>query len=243
MSLYYRADGVNPACKKCSLSTGNSIHGQAEVPLNSVALIVVSAYPGNEELKQGITLAINNSNRMNAGFYIRKAISYVFDMKGSPIPKEYKPFNLYVFFTNAIRCSPLVGKIRHDIKDTHIKTCHQWLSHELSNMEGVPILACGSEAVKSLLGNNYSVYNNRGVTHNYNGHPLIITINPIEALRYHPMVVEEVTKKRNGTILPKKVVMGNPKLGSPPYFFKQDLIRVRSLVMDYLRESYASKSE
>jgi hypothetical protein len=234
--MYYRAVGTINECKRCSLSTGKAIHGQSEVPLKDVKLIVISAYPSTEEVKQRASLVSSTTNKLNAGKYCRKAISAVFDADDR-IPTEYKPFVERVFFTNIIRCSPLGerGKKR-DVTDTHIKQCNPWFDHELTQLpDGVPILIASSEALKALIGES-SVYQSRGQLFNYKQHPVMVTMNPIEPTRYLTYQIDSLYKTKHGAIVPNKISPMRPVLLSVPWLFNRDLIMVKEEVIKYINK-------
>lgn len=230
----YRPNGMDSKCQRCTLCTGKSIHGQSNVPMDRVLLLLVSAYPSTEEVKQGITLA-PSPKLMNAGKYCRMALGSVFD--SDPFFEKFKPFEDRVFFTNAIRCSPLVKKEKKEVKRIHLDTCRYWLDKEISHInDGVPILLASSEAVKSMLGFKESLYSNRRKVFTlYKNHPAVVTTNPIEPARYHPKDVK-VYKKRKGGFGIKESFMMKPFFGSPPYWFKQDLLLVKDLVKKYIED-------
>lgn len=231
----YRPNGMDIKCTKCSLTTGRSVHGQSAVPLDKVLLVLISAYPSTEEVKQGITLA-PSQKFMNAGKYCRFALNSVFskDEFFSSIPS----FSDYVFFTNAIRCSPLLKKEKKEVTKEHLSKCSYWFDKELESLPtGVPILIAGSEAVKSLIGPNESIYANRRKVLSIKGHPSVVTMNPIEPARYHPYELD-ISMTRNGRVKIKKKSMMPAIFGSPPYWFKQDLLLVKDLVKEYINNSY-----
>lgn len=227
----YRPNGMDSKCARCSLSTGKSVHGQSFVPLNKVLLILISAYPSTEEVSQNMTLA-PSQKYMNAGRYCRLALNSVFGEDAF-----ISSFSDYVFFTNAIRCSPLLKKDKKDITKTHLSKCSHWFKQELNNLPPtVPILIAGSEAVKSLLGFNASIYANRRKVIYVQKHPAVITMNPIEPSRYHPYDVDISVSKRGKVTVTKKSMM-TPIFGSPPYWFKQDLLLVKELVKGYMEKN------
>lgn len=233
MSMYYRANGLSSDCTRCSLSNCPIVHGQSEVPLSEVKLCVISAYPGKEELRQGITLAPAPKG-LNAGSYCRLAISSVFNTDEG-IPVSLKPFTMYTFFTNAIRCSPSIGKLKRDVKYSNITACKHWLDIEISQLPaGVPILIASGEALKGLLGESLSIYNSRTGSYTYKGHPVVVTMNPVEALRYHPLEITEIQKRRSGLEVPKASRLITPIEGSIPFLFKKDLLMLKALVKEYL---------
>lgn len=226
----YRPNGMDGKCSKCSLSTGRTIHGQSSVPLDKVLLILISAYPSTEEVKQGMTLA-PSQKFMNAGKYCRSAINLVF--AEDEFFKDFYPFSDYTFFTNAIRCSPLLKREKKDITKEHIKKCSGWFDLELKHLPKVPILLAGSEPVKSLIGFDESMYGNRRTVHRIKGRDAVVTMNPIEPARYHPYEVQSSISKRGKISITKRSMM-KPVFGSPPYLFKQDLILVKELVKAYM---------
>lgn len=223
--MYYRAVGFDSACQRCRLSCGEAIPGQARAPLSEVKLVIISAYPGSEEVKQKATLVpAQDSKFMNAGAYLQQTISQVFD-SDPEIPNECKPFDRYVFKTNAIKC-PNTGKDAK-LTDTAIKACKSWLSLELNQLpKGVPILLAASQALTSMtldLQGSYGVNNNRGNVLYINNHPCLGTNNPIEALRYTPYEGNQQVP---------------PVLGSIPWQFNQDLNLIKTLVKRFITDGH-----
>jgi uracil-DNA glycosylase len=233
--MFYRANGIDSKCSRCGLSNPPAIYGQSEVPLSEVLLVVVSAYPSTEEVKQGISLA-PSSKLLNAGAYCRKAISAVFD-KDDNFPSTYKPFVMHTFFTNMIKCPVQLKKEKRDIKPNHIRSCKQWLDTELTQMHPeVPILIASSEAVKGLLGEGQSLYTNRCRVHLIDKHPGVVTMNPIEPSRYCTYKANEYKRTRGGYLVPKSISMEAPSIGSVPWFFKRDLLATKELVINFIEK-------
>lgn len=213
----YRANGFDEECARCNLSCKVAVPGQAEVPLNEVKLIVISAYPGNEEMKKGATL-VPSDKEVNAGRYLRLKIKSRFD-KNDSIPEAYKPFERYVFFTNALKC-PFTP---NETIDTAIRSCKHWLDIELDQLPPkAPILIAASQALHSLLGKQ-SLYKAREKVLRYKDHPCIVTPNPIEGVRYTPKIGP------NNVQVP-------PVVGSIPWKIEKDLIAVAKLVAKYIEE-------
>lgn len=217
--MYYRATGFNKACTRCRLSCGEAIPGQSSCPLDLVRLVIVSAYPGTEEQKFGATL-VPASDYVNTGAYLKSIISSIFD-GDDDIPSNFKPFDNYVFKTNALKCPSTPGEELNEA----IKACKTWLDLELKQLpKGVPILIAASQALTSLtLGMNEKLGINadRGRVINIKGHPCICTYNPVEALRYTPYEGVKNTPVE-------------PVLGSIPWLFKQDLLHMKEIVKGYV---------
>lgn len=217
--MYYRATGFNKACSRCRLSCGGAIPGQASCPLSQVKLVIISAYPGSEEVKFGATLVPAN-DYVNAGAYLRSSITNIFD-NDEEIPEEYKPFDNFIFKTNAIKCPSTPGE---DLNEA-VKACRVWLDLELKQLPpGVPILIAASQALNSLsmnTGVKYGINADRGRVLYIEGHPCICTYNPIEGLRYTPY-----EGNKNKPV--------EPILGSIPWLFRQDLLHMKEIVKGFI---------
>lgn len=234
--MFYRASDINSKCDRCNLSYPPAIFGQSEVPLDQVKLVLVSAYPSTEEMKQGICLA-PNSKVLNAGAYCRKALSVVFD-EDPNFSSEFKPFVMSVFFTNMIKCPVQVKKEKRDVKVDHIRSCKSWLELELDQLPPrVPILIASSEAVKGLLGEQESLYANRCKELMIGEHPALVTMNPIEPSRYTTYSCKEFRRNREGILIPRISSMDKPSVGSVPWFFKRDLLAAKRMVETFIKES------
>lgn len=239
--VYRLLPNFNSACKNCSLSNNQAIGGHSFGRLEEVELIIVAAYPAMEETKKGYTLASNerkeNFDRPNAGRYIEYSSLFHFD-KDTLFPEELKPFYNRIAFTNMIKCSPFsrTGE-KLDVKDTHVKSCKTtWLEKEINVISKFnptcPILLCGSEAVK-LLHLKQKVYSSRRQIFSYNTtHPVVITFNPVEVVRYTPYeVVNSTVNTKNklhiNSVKPQKPVI----VGSTTWHWKQDMELIKSLVL------------
>jgi hypothetical protein len=224
--VYFRIKDLDLRCKRCNLSTGQSIFGQAEVPLDDVCLAVISAYPGKEELKQNISLAPIEKG-FNAGKFFRLSISATFD-NDDRIPETYKPFIKKVFITNAIKCSPAKG----GVKPPNIAKCRDWLEMEMRSLPpNVPILLAASEAVKSILGSDQGLYTNRRKTElTWEGHPLVVTFNPIEPLRY---ALETQVGDSDKFTFWKPVPYGEMR-----WHYMNDLELIKTFVIRYLESKH-----
>ena len=260
--MYYRIPNFNPGCLKCLLGSGKGITGQSCVPFNEVKLIVISAYPGGREERTGITLSDNENRKgppdsnkatVGAGEYLRYCFEIFFD-KDKNFPEEYKPIENWVYFTNALKCSPQRGRDKITVVAKHIKTCKEtYLAEELNMFNpSVPILAAGSEATKALLGMDESLYNNRNRVNYYKDHPVIVTTNPVDWEKYSAKYVPDIEearqhvvklmksgqikrfKKNIDKVIGAKVWKALPS--SPLYFVKQDLDAIKKQVIKYINE-------
>lgn len=235
----YRLHTADGKCKRCDLSTGCSIFGHSYLPFSNIELIVVSAYPAAEEIKQGITLASNQPkdkmDLMNTGRFFRSFITYVFDQDPT-FPSELKPFYERIFFTNMIKCSPMVRKEQREVKSQHINICKDWLELEIEEIEGynftVPILLAGTEASK-LLHKDMTVYANRRKVHHYKErHACVISLNPAEVLRYSLKTIKESKVLQDGRLRVQDVAYWKPiPFGESRWHFKRDLELIKEQVV------------
>ncbi len=249
----YRLSHFKRECAACKLSGGKAVAGQSLAPPDEVALIVISAYPGTNEVNQNLSLTESQgaaSNSMSAGDFLRLTFDTFFD--GDPnFPQALKPFRQYVYKSNAIKCMPQRGNVKLNITPAHLKSCREtWLDQELA-MFGptVPILLAAGEAVKSLLGPKFGLYSSRRQLHYFGQHPVIVTFNPIEAERGLLKVIPKAREveqdlrklfakvKRPGKkaqLLIGKTEYWRPApVGSNAWHFKQDLEAIKEQIIKY----------
>jgi hypothetical protein len=251
--VYRILSDFNSGCNKCALFNNQAVGGHSFGKINEVELIIIAAYPAMEEVKKGYSLAPNtkkeNIDKLNAGRYVEYSILQTFD-KDPEVPQSLKPFYNKIAFTNMIKCSPFnkVGD-KLDIKDKHIKTCKQtWLEKEIQAISHFnptcPILLCGSEAAK-LLAPKQKVYSSRRTEFLYNNtHPVIITFNPVEAVRYTSNEICESRINSKGLIVVKATRPEKPIImGSTTWHWKQDMDSIKKLVLNnyYQRNNDNSK--
>lgn len=255
----YRLNGIDSKCSLCKLGNYKAVFGQAESPPDKVALIVVSAFPGSSEVSQGISLCPQSAESkrlgkpMGAGEFLRLTFKALFD-RDPEIPDELKPFEQHVFFTNAIKCNPQRGKDKTNITPAMIKTCRDaWLIPEIQQFDPrTPILLAAGEAVKSVLGKEYSLHTSRRQIHQVNDHPVVVTMNPIEAerglikeLKNPEAAFEDLEKlflkvknpgKKVNQLLNShywKTEEGTPLLGSIPWHWQKDMKLIKQEVLKY----------
>jgi uracil-DNA glycosylase len=236
---YYRPSGFNSKCFECKLATGSSVYGQSEVPLDQVKLIVVSAYPGRNEVMQGISLASRETSQScSAGAFLRKCIAGAFNKED--VPENLREFYQFIYATNAIKCEKRDKKVT----DKHIDTCYKtWLRNEIRSLpEGVPILIAAGEAFKSLFPNEGGLFKNRRREDLvYEGRRCVATLNPIEWERNHLKIITESTvNSKTGVYTPVTSKVWAPyPVGSILWHIKKDLDLIKSFVLE--RENDRSK--
>lgn len=241
-------------CRNCGLSNGQAIGGHSFNKISNVELIIVAAYPAREELKKGYSLAANSVrpkiDKPNAGRYLQYSTIYHFDWD-EYFPEELKPFYDKVAFTNMIKCSPFnkTGD-KLTVSDKHIKTCKQlWLEKEIETIgmynPTCPILLCGSEASK-LLHPKQKVYASRRKHYIYNNtHPVMVTFNPVEVVRYTPYEIVESRINTKGKMFVQSTKPEKPVIiGSPIWHWKKDMESIKKLVLaNYKYKNSTNQSE
>ncbi len=242
--VYKILNNFNNKCNSCNLSNGASIAGHTYSSLSEIKLIVVLNYPTLKEVKEGFSLIpneVNNklkiSNR-NAGRYFQETIKFVFD-NDLDFPQEYKPFYSKIAFTNIIKCTPF--NFKHDkttITPRHIKTCKQlWLEKEIAEIAKYnptcPILLCGKEAVK-LLGDKQTLYNYRRKVFYYKTlHPVLLTFNPNDVLKYTANFIKESRSTPSGKLFIDKALPEKPiRIGSPAWHWLKDINLIKKIILD-----------
>lgn len=256
----YQTPRFNPKCTACSLNCSQAVPGQSEVPFNKVALIIVSSFPTYADTKRGLTLPAQppeaGSKGLSPGEFLRTCLRAYFD-RDPDFPDELKPFENYCYFTNALKGSPQKGRDRVTITTQMIRACKEkWLVPELSMFDPkVPILISSSEATKSLLGKDESLYGNRREVHEVGQHPAIVTFNFADvergAMRDIPQieeVKEDLAKLFRAIKIPGKKVSTLVKgrywkpapIGSLPWHFSKDMIDTKNLVKEFYIGKYGT---
>jgi len=180
-------------CQRCTLSSGRKhppIPGCAPCPMPDVRLVVVSAYPGAEEVRAMQSLS-PSPKTMNAGRILQTYLQKLFTE------------DLYhrTYRTNAMKCPP--KGLKGDKLTQPRNVCRSWLLAELEEIPSrVPILLAGSDAVTSVLG--LPLYESRGRVHYYGTHPAVVTVNPIQVERS-----TRFTYSSTGDIRPQAHIKGS----------------------------------
>lgn len=201
-------------CTRCILSQGRKhtpIPGYSPCPMGEVRLVVVSAYPGTEEVKSGQSLFPSPGRTINAGKILQTYMQKMSQELG---------YDLYhcTYRTNALKCPPK-GK-KGDALTEPRNICKSWLMAEIEEVPpGVPILLAGTDAVQSVLGKG--IYDSRGIVHRYGNHPVVVTMNPIEVER-----ATRFTYSANG-----QVVGAAPVVGSVGWLWVKDMKLLTTLLV------------
>lgn len=240
----YRTPNFDPACNKCVLSTGKSVHSHSQVPFNKVLLAIYAAYPAEIEEQKGMSLFPNGEDlKMNAGQFLKNYLSLVFDNSPtSNIDTKFKPFRNNILYGNVIRCKPLNNKgEKKQIKHHYRVSCKSWLDLDIKGLHPkVPILLSGSEAVKSFFGNDASLKAYRGQVNYYQEHPVVICENFVHGSTYHTFEPSSFykDKKTNLDMPTGRAILVKPIIGDPVWHMVNDLMLVRTLVEEFIDDNY-----
>lgn len=204
------------SCNRCPLGKDRKhppIPGCSPCPMGEVRLVVVSAYPGNEEVKSGQSLFPSPGKGVNAGKILQESIQTISKELGIDVYR-------LTYRTNAMKC-PTRGRSGDKLTQPR-EVCRGWLLEEISEVPAkVPILVAGSDAARSLL--DLPLYDSRGVVHYYEGHPVVVTVNPIEVERG-----TRFTYSPTGDTVPTP-----PILGSTPWLYMRDMKLLGNLIREY----------
>jgi hypothetical protein len=188
---------------------------------------VVSSYPSREDEEAALTLYVSNTYKgYSAGKYLQNSLQAIFRDTGLDIYSR-------TFLTNTVKCYP--NKVA--IKDADISWCTQrWLRPELEALPpGIPLLLSGTQAVKAVFPKlKGGLYANRGQVLYWRDHPTVITLNINDVERGHPRIVTAwQTELGIRTPLSWKYAPAMI-MGTRPWLFARDLLRIKSLVVDYV---------
>jgi hypothetical protein len=204
--------------------------------------MIYSAYPGTEEDKQGLSLS-PSPNNLNAGKFFHSIFKKVMDEVGSPIPNKFRPVINRTIIGNVIRCNPMQGKDKKSIGTQELRQCHKWIDSDLEAVDSrIPILLSGSEAVKSVLGSNYTLYASRCKTHYLRKHPVIVCENFVQGAKYTSYEITDTYRNRKGLELPRKPNrLAKPIIGSTVYNLTEDLKFIRNHIADFIEHKYGKR--
>lgn len=154
---------VKGTCDRCSLKEGvRTVCMPAEVMGGSSGdtLLVVGQGPGEVEDRSGRPLV------GPTGAYFRQLVSKFW--KGP------------IVLDNAVRCFPGT----RDIKPAMVEQCRPFGVHVFQGAKPARILALGTEAIRSIVGESYPPLSVRkGYAHTTNGTPVFFLIHPVMGLR------------------------------------------------------------
>lgn len=227
----------------------SAVFGQSKCSFSNVLLVIVSAYPGYYEVIKNESLAgvppeeKNHRDifkaRYNAGTYLRLVLHSIID-RDPDWPSQLKPFEQFVFFTNALKCPTSVNKESIPFKNSDIFTCSQnWLIPELESVpEEVPILVAASQALTALLPNiEGGIYANRCRELYWRRHPLRVTFNPIEAERNHLRYPSSFNCTKDDVKIPDRLELAKAFPGTLPWHFANDIKQVKELIWNYAKNT------
>jgi hypothetical protein len=248
MNNIYRTPGCDPDCTQCELGIGQAIHSHCFSKFEDSKLFILSAYPGNQELKSNLTLCpYDNWNpkrkNINAGTYLDQHFKLMFD-KDPDIPNYLKPFyDIATVRGNAVRCSTRKGKEVIDVKDKHLSSCRFWLKQDIASLHpNTVIMVCGKEAVNSLFGDRKHLFGNsksipslfklRRQIWLYDKHPVVITENPAQVVKSLLSNITKFTVDKNGLKLVKEAEIEiTPAPYSTSWHFNRDIQLVKDIIL------------
>lgn len=227
---YYKTPEDVSNCSRCNLSTGKTIQSHCKVPFQQAILAIYCTYPGAYEENTGLSLNPNSTSN-NAGSFLHRSLTEIFNGSNDPLLWQYIPFTSYVIFGNVIRCNPY-----HDRKNpkkvgtSHIAKCSYWLDKDLALMDSrIPILVSGSEAVKSFFGHKATISEYRNVNNlKFRNHPVIVIPNLVTGAKSDNYIINPQNKNQP--------LIDEPIFGSNAWFLKRDFLKLKELVKEFLVE-------
>jgi uracil-DNA glycosylase len=241
---------IEKPCRMCPVGAAYDpkpiqVFGQSSCRADEVKLIVVGNYPGGNDVRMNLSIApdipvgYNSSPRekINHNLLKRSAGGYFRLMLRQYFSPEIPLIEQYTYFTNAVKCMPkkLGGKAGNfKVTDSHAASCMQYhLMNEIALLPaGIPILLCSSTAMKAFFPKmEGGVALNRRHIYYWREHPVVITMNPVEAERGHMRhVVEDDTV--NGIHSPTRLRYGDVLFGSRPWLLAKDIQLIKELVLE-----------
>jgi DNA polymerase len=175
-----RLAAVVAACRRCAIGSTrtNSVYGEGDP---CAALMVVGEGPGETEDKLGRPFV------GRAGELLDKMLLAI------GLPRED------VYICNTVKCRPTLD-VGHRLANRaptpdEMRNCRPYLDEQIALLRPRVILALGSPAAKSFLGERFSITKQRG--HWYEGPlgiPLIATFHPAYVLRQTGGSIDEVKR-------------------------------------------------
>ena len=149
-------------CNNCTLSEKRqqAVVGMGE---HNADLLLVGEAPGAEEDQQGQPFVGPSGKLLDA-------------MLASINLNRSK--NIYI--TNAVKCRPQYNRTP---SSEEMQTCLPYLQHQIELLQPSLIVTLGRPAMITLLQKEISLLSARGVLHEYQGRPLIVTYHPSYLLR------------------------------------------------------------
>ncbi|HEV3155307.1 MAG TPA: uracil-DNA glycosylase, partial [Candidatus Baltobacteraceae bacterium] len=179
--LLERARAVAAACRKCQIGyeRRNNVYGEGDP---CARLMVIGEGPGETEDLLGRPFV------GRAGELLDKMLAAI------GLPRED------VYICNTVKCRPTFhegGKLRNRAPTpAEMANCRPYLDEQIAAIAPSVILALGSPAAKSFLGNDFSITKGRGAWYEGPlGIPLMVTFHPAYVLRQGGDSLNE-TKRR-----------------------------------------------
>ena len=149
-------------CQKCSLggTRNNFVFGVGDP---NASLLLIGEAPGEQEDIKGEPFV------GRAGKLLDKILSAINRSREKD-----------VYICNVLKCRP--PKNRDPLPD-EVNECEPYLLHQINLIKPKLIVALGRVAGMTLLNVDNSLKSMRGVIHDYNGTPLIVTYHPAALLR------------------------------------------------------------
>jgi len=167
--LLERACAVAAACRKCQIGyeRRNNVYGEGDP---CARLMVIGEGPGETEDLLGRPFV------GRAGELLDKMLAAI------DLPRED------VYICNTVKCRPTFhenGKLRNRAPNpSEMASCRAYLDEQIEVIAPVLILALGSPAAKSFLGNEFAITRGRGAWYEGPaGIPLMVTFHPAYVLR------------------------------------------------------------
>jgi uracil-DNA glycosylase len=167
--LLERACAVAAACRKCQIGfeRRNNVYGEGDP---CARLMVVGEGPGETEDLLGRPFV------GRAGELLDKMLAAI------GLPRED------VYICNTVKCRPTFhegGKLRNRAPSpSEMANCRPYLDEQIATITPAVILAVGSPAAKSFLGDAFSITKGRGAWYDGpSGIPLMVTFHPAYLLR------------------------------------------------------------
>jgi DNA polymerase len=202
--LLERARAVAAACRKCQIGyeRRNNVYGEGDP---CARLMVIGEGPGETEDLLGRPFV------GRAGELLDKMLAAI------GLPRED------VYICNTVKCRPTFhegGKLRNRAPTpAEMANCRPYLDEQIAAIAPSVILALGSPAAKSFLGNDFSITKGRGAWYEGPlGIPLMVTFHPAYVLRQGGDSLNE-TKRRVWSDLKKvraKLDEAETVAGAPP---------------------------
>lgn len=205
-------------CTSCPLSSTRQVAGRGP---SSSKIIVVGEFPDKSAEAYGTAFHPGKKDKPSPCVAIHRALEAI----GLDLQKD-------VFWTYALRCNPY--KKAKSVRAGDVKTCKHNLNLEVADITAPIVVAMGPVAVQSVLeGQKGGVTGNRLGWHSSNlgnrSRTAMVTLSPNQLDRnsLYTAREEETTDKKGDTLVEVFRDKRWNVFGSGPWFFKQDMFKLR----------------